>query len=118
MVTRRKTEPELPKQPRRRPATTPDGRENQLIAMAVDLVEQRIRNGTASAQELVHFLRLASPREELERQRLARENELLAAKVESIASAARTEELFTNAIAAMRKYTGGGASEERDEYED
>lgn len=89
-----------------RTATTVEGRENQLIAMAVDLAEKQIREGTASAQVISHYLKLGSTRERLEQDRLARENELLTAKVEQLASAKRVEELFEDALNAMRSYKG------------
>lgn len=113
MVSRRRSDSEPP-QSKGRPATTPQGRENQLISMAADLAEKRIKEGTASAQEIVHFLRLGSSRERLEQEKIARENELLSARAEAIASAARTEELMKLAIDAMRSYR----SSEPDEYED
>lgn len=103
---------------RRRPATTPEGRENQLISMAADLAERRMREGTASAQEIVHFLKLGSTREKLEQERLRRENLLLEAKADQIASQGRYEELVKDAINAMRDYTGQSSREDADEYED
>lgn len=90
----------------RPPATTPEGRENQLIAAAVDLAEKQIREGTASSQVLTHYLKLGTTREKLEQQKLARQNDLLKAQVESLASAEKTEELYRNALAAMRSYSG------------
>lgn len=99
----------------RPPATTPDGRERQLIAAAVDLAEEQIRSGTASAQVITHFLKLATTREKLEQQRLVSENRLLEAKVESLASAARVEELYKNALAAMKSYAGRGSTDESEE---
>lgn len=118
MASRRRTEPE-PKQTRRRPATTPEGQENQLVSLAYDAVEKRIRDGNASAQELVHFLKLGSTRERLEQERLQRENLLLAAKVEAMASASRIEELYKGAIDAMRSYSGQPPLEMvEDEYDD
>lgn len=89
-----------------RPATTSEGRENQLISLAMDLVEKKLRAGTASAQEVVHFLKLATTREALEQERLKRENLLLSAKVDSIASSKRIEELYETALNAMREYAG------------
>jgi hypothetical protein len=74
--------------------------------MAVEATEKRIREGTASAQELVHFLKLGSSREQLEQERLARENELLRIKSETLASVSRVEELYKGAIDAMRSYSG------------
>lgn len=91
---------------RRRPGTTPEARENQLVALAVDEAERQIRAGTASSQLLTHFLKLGSTRELLEQERLRHENELLEAKREALASAARVEELYKNALAAMRTYAG------------
>lgn len=100
---------------KRRPATTPESRENQLVALAVDNVEKQIREGTASSQILVHYLQLASPRERLLRAKLEQENELLKAKVESMASGKRVEELYEDAIKAMRSYAGHEPEEELDD---
>lgn len=105
MASRRTNEPEAPKS-RRPPATTPDERENQLIAAAVDLAEEQILAGTASAQVISHFLKLGSSRERLEQDRLRGEVRLVDAKVESIASSKRVEELYSKAINAMRVYGG------------
>ena len=91
---------------RRAPASTPEARQQQLISLAVDCVEERMRNGTASAQEYVHFLRLATTKQQLELEKIRSENELLKAKKEALESAKRTEEMYTKAIAAMRSYTG------------
>lgn len=90
----------------RRPATTPEGREGQLVALAVDLAEEQLASGTASAQVISHYLKLGSTREKLEQERLAKENELLHAKVEHLASAKRVEELYEEALRAMRTYAG------------
>ena len=91
---------------RHRPATTPDGRENQLISLAVDLAEKQLREGNASSQVITHLLKLASSRERLEQQRLQNENLLLSAKVDQIRSGKRIEELYETALNAMRQYAG------------
>lgn len=117
MVSRRRTEPEATP-PRRRPATTPEAREKQLTAMAFDAVEKRIAAGTASAQELVHFLKLGSSREALEQARLERENILLEAKAEALAAKDRMEELIQNAMVALRDYKGLEPLEMADDDED
>lgn len=91
---------------RGRPATTPEGRENQLISLAVDLAEKQLKDGSASAQVLTHFLKLGSTREQLEQERLHRENLLLSAKVDQMASTRRIEELYETALNAMRTYAG------------
>lgn len=85
---------------------TPEARENQLIAKAVDLAEQQIMNGTASSQVITHFLKLGSTTARLEKERLQKENELLCAKTEAIKSGQRIEELYNNALNAMRNYGG------------
>lgn len=91
---------------KRRPALTPEARENQLIAYAYDLVEERILNGTASAQELVHFLKLGSSKEKLEKERLEEENKLLRAKTKALESGDEKKQLYKDAINAMLRYAG------------
>jgi hypothetical protein len=86
-----------------------------MVSLAADLAEQQLRDGTASAQVITHYLKLGSSREILEQQRLRHENELLAAKRESLASQQRVEELYVKAIGAMRAYSGHGPVEEDDE---
>lgn len=90
----------------RRPATTPEGRENQMISLATDLAEQQIREGSASSQVISHYLKLGSTRERLEQQRLEHENELTRVKIEAIESQKRVEELYMQALNAMRSYAG------------
>lgn len=89
-----------------RPALTPETRENQMIALAMDLVEKRLIEGTASSQETTHFLKLASSKERLEKEILEKQKELIAAKTESLKSAKHIEELYTEAIKAMNSYKG------------
>lgn len=97
-----------------RPALTPEARENQMIALAMDLVEQRLRDGTASSQETTHFLKAASNKHKLEMERLRLENELVAAKTKAIANAEEIKVLYEEALKAMRRYGGHG---DDDEYE-
>lgn len=100
---------------KRRPATTPDGREGQLINLAVDLAEEQLANGTATSQVITHYLKLGTSRERLEQERLERENKLLDAKVGQIESMQRVEELYADALAAMKTYSGHQI--EIDDYE-
>lgn len=102
----------------RPPATTPDERENQLIEAAVDLAEQQLRSGEASAQVITHYLKLGSSRERLEQQRIANEVSLLETKREMMESEKRTEQLMLEALNAMRGYTGAEDSDETVEYDD
>lgn len=97
---------------KRRPALSPDAREKQVIAAAMDLAEQQILDGTASSQVITHFLKLGSMRERLERERLEEENKLLKAKTEAIKSTKRSEELMEEALAAFRNYSGRGDPDE------
>ncbi len=114
MATVRKSS-ETPRR-RRRPATTPEARENQLISSAFELAERQLEAGTASAQVITHYLKLGTVREKLEREKLQQENELLKAKIESMNSMHRTEEMYSKALSAMRQYSGQEV--ESDEYED
>lgn len=95
-----------------RPALTPEARENQLISLATDLVEQRLIDGTASSQETTHFLKLATSKARLEREILEKQAELITAKTENLKSAKRIEELYTEALNAMRNYAGQGDPDE------
>lgn len=92
--------------PKRRPATSPERREQTIIGLAMDLAERQIREGTASAQVISHFIKAGSIREQLEQARLTQENMLTAAKIEQLASEARVESLYAKALQAMRAYGG------------
>lgn len=116
MVTRRVNEPK-DRRPRLPPATTPEERENQLINLAVNLAEEQLANGTASAQVLSYYLKLGSSREKLEQERLAMEVELMEAKREQIESQARFEVLVEEALNAMRSYSGQDGSTTHHDYD-
>ena len=100
------------------PGTTVEGRENKVISLALDVAEQQLRDGTASAQVISHFLKLGSTREQLEQDKLARENELLRARVDQLASNKHIEELYEDAIKAMRTYAGQEEVNFEDDYDD
>ena len=100
-----------------RPALTPEAREQQLIGLAVDLVQQRLLNGTASSQETTHFLKLGSAKAQAERRLLEKQLELMDAKIAALESEKRSEELYKKAIAAMKLYGGHGGSEEDYDYD-
>lgn len=89
-----------------RVARTPENREKQLIEKAYMVVEQRMNDGTASAQEIVHFLKLGTVRAELEKKKLEEETRLLKAKQDSIESAKRSEEKYQEALDAFKLYNG------------
>lgn len=89
-----------------KPAITEEAREQQLVALAIDLAEQQLLNGTASSQVITHYLKIGSSKERLERQIREKEKELIEAKTENLRSAQRVEELYANAIKAIGIYAG------------
>lgn len=91
-----------------RPALSPEARENQLISLAVDLAEQQLREGTASSQVITHYLKLGSTKEKIEKEILEKQKELINAKTENLKSAKRVEELYADALNAMKNYSGQG----------
>jgi len=100
------------------PGQTLEKREAQLINLAIEAAEKQLREGTAGPSVIVHYLKLGTTREQLEQDRLRRENELLRAKAESLESQARTEELFKEAIAAFKSYHGDGEEDYEDDPDD
>lgn len=111
-------ESEIKSSRRQPPATTPEGREKQLIALAMDATERRIRNGTATAQELVYFLKAGSPSTKHEREILKKQEELITAKTDALKSQKRVEELYAKALSAMKKYSGDRSDSDDDEFYD
>lgn len=96
----------------RRPALTPEARENQLISLAVDLAEKQLQEGTASSQVITHYLKLGSTKERIEKEILEKQKELISAKTEALQSTKRMEELYSEAIKAMINYGGQGDPDE------
>ena len=101
--------------PRRAPAQNPEDREQQMINLAVNYAEQQMLNGTASSQIVTHFLKLATAKERLEREKLESENLLLKAKSEQLKDAKTQGEMYAKALNAMRSYVGGGEPTDDDE---
>ena len=97
---------------RLKPALDPEARENQMIALAVDLAEKQLMEGTASSQVITNYLKLATSKERLEKELLEQKKELMSAKTEALKSAKRVEELYADALKAMKKYSGAGIAEE------
>lgn len=95
-----------------RPALTPEARENQLIGLAVDLAEKQLLEGTASAQVVVHYLKLATKKEKIENEILEKQKELIAAKTEALQSAKVIEELYHDAMEAFKTYRGSSNDDE------
>ena len=108
---------ESQKEPSRvmRPASTPEARENQLVSLAVELAERQLLDGTASSQVITHYLKLGSTKEKLDYELKKKQMDLLQAKTESLQSAKRVEELYKNALEAMRGYSGGISDSNEDD---
>lgn len=106
MAQARKTTKKADTSSRRRPAMSIEARQNQIAALAYDRVEERIRNGTASAQELVYFLKIGSIREQEELEMLELKKAETAAKTEAMRAAARSGEEYAEALAAFKSYKG------------
>lgn len=94
------------------PAKTLEGRESQLVSLATNLAEKQLREGTASSQVITHYLKLGTTRERLEQEKIERENLLLQTKVEQLESSKRVEELYIDALKAMKGYSGSPDEED------
>ena len=88
------------------PALTPESQENEMISLAMERAREQLRAGTASSQIIAHFLKLGTIKSDLEKEKLKSENELLRAKVKSIESQQRNEDLYEDVLKAMAKYSG------------
>lgn len=106
--------PSLPKR-KTKAAESIEERENQMFALAYDLAEQQLLNGTASSQVITHFLKLGSSRERLEREILLKQKEQIEAKTDNLRSSAHSDELYAKALDAMSRYSGNRG--EDDDYE-
>lgn len=99
-----------------RPALTPEAEENQCISLAMDQAKRQLADGTAPSQIVTHFLKLGTTKAQLEREKLAHETKLLEARTEALQSAKRVEELYEEALKAMRRYSGQGDEEDYYDY--
>lgn len=104
--SRQEPEESTVKKRRSRPATTPEGRENQMIALAMDLAEKRLRDGTASNQLIVEFVKRGATKTLLEKEIMEEQKEMLKAKTEQLKMAKNIEELYSNALRVMQEYSG------------
>lgn len=89
-----------------RPAMSPEARENQMISLAVDLAEKQLLDGTASSQVITHYLKLGSTKEKIEKEILEKQKDLITAKTENLNSLKKIEELYSEALTAMKNYSG------------
>lgn len=101
-----------------RPALTPEGRENQMINLAINLAEKQLQEGTASSQIISHYLKLATQHSKIELEKLELEKELVKAKTDSLNASKKSDEMYAEVIKALRSYSGNGGDDEDDEYDD
>lgn len=99
------------------PARTAKGRENQLINLAVDLAEQKLKDGTASSQIITTLLNLATTRAQLENEKLKSDLRVAEAKIKNLQSQDTSSSLYEAAISAFKKYAGD-RDEIDEEYDD
>ena len=107
---------------KRRAAMSPEARENQMISLAVDVAERQMLEGTASSQVITHFLKLGSRKEQLEREKLENENELLRTRIKALESSEKSEEMYAKVLKAIKEYSGredvDDGDYDYDEYDD
>ena len=116
MVAKRVDSGGKPSKPRMAPATTPEGREQQMVSLAFDLAQAQLEDGTASAQVITHFLKFGSSQNALEKEKLRKENLLMQARVDQISASAQNSELYQEAINMMKIYTGEELEDDQDGY--
>lgn len=95
-----------PKEYKCKPFLTPDAEEKQLISLAMERAKEQLINGTASSQVITHFLKLGSSKEQLEKELLAQQTELAAAKSKQLRDTEKIERLYNDAMKAMSEYSG------------
>ena len=85
---------------------TEEALENAMIAQANRLAYQQLCDGTASSQVIVHYLKLGSTKEKIEREILEKQAKLIDAKTESLKEQKKSEEKYQEALIAFRTYSG------------
>lgn len=98
------------------PARTIEGRENQLINLAVNCAEEKLKNGTASSQLICLLLGLATTKAKLELEKLKGDVKVSEAKVKQIQNQETSKDLYQQALQAFRSYSG--SNYEEDDYAD
>lgn len=103
-----------------KPAETPEARESQLVSLAINLAEKQLVEGTASSQVITHYLKMGSRREKLENEIKEKQKDLISAKTEAMHSSKRIEEMYADALNAMKSYSGTNVNDdyEHEEYDD
>jgi hypothetical protein len=91
---------------------SPEADENQLISLSIDAAKKMLVEGTAPTSIVLHYLKLATTRERMEREMMATQKELMEAKKQALESQAKVEQLYADAMKAMQRYSGYGDQDE------
>ena len=97
-----------------RPPVSLEAQENLMISLAVQCAEKQLREGTASSQVITHYLKLGSSKEKIEKEILEKQKELIIAKTKNANALNETKELYANALAAFRKYSGSSETDDEE----
>lgn len=100
------------------PATSPEARENQMIALAIDEAERQMREHTASPLIITHYLKLGSIKGQIEKEILERERELVTAKTDSLKASQKSEAFYNEVLSAMSSYGSGCFNNQAEDIED
>lgn len=100
------------------PALTVDGRFDQLIGLAVDLAEERLRDKSASNQLIAELIRYGSQKERLTREKIQMETEMLQAKADALRAQETSIRLYEDAMRAMRSYAGTPSEEYSEDFDE
>ena len=92
--------------PRPIPPRTEEEEEKRACGLAIDLATKWMEEGTAPAQIVLHYLKIASQREQIELEKTKYEIELIKAKKKSIESEEEQEKRYQEVIKAISSYAG------------
>ena len=91
----------------RRPlAETPEDRNQQMISYADELAEKQLREGTASAMVITHYLKMGTAEHQLQLRKLENESLRLQAQVAEMESRARADDMMAEVLSAVKRYAG------------
>lgn len=111
MYERKKRPPSKAAEQELKPMPPRSEEEEEKIAcgLAMDLAIQWLKDGTAPAQVVCHFLQLQTSKAKLEIRKIDKETKLAEAKIEAMEAAKIQTEKYEEVIAAMKSYNGQDA---------
>lgn len=104
--------------PRKSSAKTSEQREAEMINLAMELSEQKLRDGTAPAPLVMMFAKAGLKRQQLEDSKLESEVHMLRAKVADMERAGQSNEKLDRVFRALRTYQGMPVDPDEEQYED